>query len=158
MAMLELRIDPSGQLADCSVLQPSASPAADAAVCAAAQNAGPYPYPPFRAEARVSLAFAYGPGESSAGSSPVPSYAEILRQAITPHVIVPHGLSGVWTTVIQLDIWADGTLRECRISQPSGNADVDAAVMAAVRTPGVISMPPEHAEQKVTLSFTLSAR
>ena len=36
--------------------------------------------------------------------------------------------------------------------------DKYAAVMAAVRTPGVISMPPEHAEQKVTLSFTLSAR
>ena len=39
----------------------------------------------------------------------------------------------------------------------SDNQKLDAAVMAAVRTPGVIPVPPEHAEQRVTLSFTLSA-
>ena len=60
--------------------------------------------------------------------------------------------------MVELDIWADGTMRACRISHPSGNADVDAAVMAAVRTPGVIPLPPEHMEQRVSLSFTLSAR
>ena len=100
---------------------------------------------------------AYGPGDGSASNAPAPSYAEMLRQSIAPHIIMPHGLSGSWTTVVQLDVWADGTMRDCRISRPSGNADVDAAVMAAVRTPGVIPVPPEHAEQRVTLSFTLSA-
>ncbi len=159
MALFELRIDPSGSLAGCATLQPSASPAADAAVCAAAHNAAPYPYPPFGAEARVSLAFAYGPGDAADNNNaPAPSYAETLRQAIVPHIIMPHGLSGSWTAVVQLDIWADGSVRECRITRPSGNADVDNAVMAAVRTPGIIPMPPEHAEQRVTLSFTLSAR
>lgn len=158
MAQLELRIDPSGALTDCTVLRASATPAADAALCVAAHNAAPYPYPPFGAEARVSLAVAYGPGDGSTASAPAPSYAETLRQAIAPHVIVPHGLSGSWTTVVLLDIWADGTIRDCRISSSSGNAEVDNAVMSAVRTPGVISLPPEHTEQRVSLSFTLSAR
>lgn len=158
MAVMELRIDPSGHLTDCSVLQGSATPGADASVCTAAHNAGPYPFPPFGAEARVSVAMAYGPGDGSSDNAPAPSYAEMLRQAIVPHIIMPHGLSGSWTTVVQLDIWADGTVRDCRINRPSGNADVDAAVMAAVRTPGVIPVPPEHSEQRVTLSFTLSAR
>lgn len=154
---MELRIDPSGHVTDCAILQASASPGADASVCTAAHNAAPYPFPPFNAEARVSLAMAYGPGDGSASNAPAPSYAEMLRQSIAPHIIMPHGLSGSWTTVVQLDVWADGTMRDCRISRPSGNADVDAAVMAAVRTPGVIPVPPEHAEQRVTLSFTLSA-
>ncbi len=159
MAVVELRIAPSGSLAGCSVLQSSATPAADASLCAAAHNAAPYPYPPFGAESLVSLAVAYGPGDaSSAGAAPAPSYAEMLRQAIAPHVIMPNGLSGSWTTVVELDIWADGTMRSCRISHPSGNAEVDAAVMAAVRTPGIIPLPPEHMEQRVSLSFTLSAR
>ncbi len=158
MAVLELRIDPSGRLTDCSVLQDSATPAADASICTAAHNAAPYPFPPFGAEARVSLAMAYGSGDGSTAPAPAPSYAEMLRQAIVPHIIMPHGLSGSWTTVVQLDIWADGTVRDCRIYRPSGNADADAAVMAAVRTPGVIPVPPEHSEQRVTLSFTLSAR
>ncbi len=156
-AVMELRIDPSGHVTDCAILQASASPGADASVCTAAHNAAPYPFPPFNAEARVSLAMAYGPGDGSASNAPAPSYAEMLRQSIAPHIIMPHGLSGSWTTVVQLDVWADGTMRDCRISRPSGNADVDAAVMAAVRTPGVIPVPPEHAEQRVTLSFTLSA-
>ena len=158
LVQTELHIDPSGRLTDCTVLRPSATPAADAALCAAAHNAAPYPYPPFGAEASVALAVAYGPGDGSTPAAPVPSYAETLRQAIAPHVIVPHGLSGSWTTVVLLDIWADGTIRDCRISSSSGNAEVDNAVMAAVRTPGVISVPPEHSEQRVSLSFTLSAR
>ncbi|WP_294446045.1 cell envelope integrity protein TolA [uncultured Mailhella sp.] len=160
MALVELKIAPSGSLAGCSVIQPSATPAADASLCAAAHNAAPYPYPPFGAESLVSLAMAYGPGNAGTGNAPAPvqSYAEMLRQAIAPHVIMPNGLSGSWTTVVELDIWADGTMRDCRISHPSGNAEVDAAVMAAVRTPGVIPLPPEHMEQRVSLSFTLSAR
>ncbi len=158
MALVELKIAPSGSLAGCSVLQSSATPAADASLCAAAHNAAPYPYPPFGAESLVSLAVAYGPGDGKSGAAPVQSYAEMLRQSIAPHVIMPNGLSGSWTTVVELDIWADGTMRSCRISHPSGNADVDAAVMAAVRTPGVIPLPPEHMEQRVSLSFTLSAR
>ncbi len=158
-ALIELRIEPSGALADCAVLQPSPSPAADAALCAAAQNAGPYPYTPFGAETRVSLAVVYGSGDPAATqAAPAPTYAETLRQSISPHVVVPHGLSGSWTTVVQLDVWADGTIRDCRITRPSGNAGVDEAVMNAIRTPGVISAPPEHTEQRVTLSFTLSAR
>ena len=160
MALVELKIAPSGSLAGCTVLQPSATPAADASLCAAAHNAAPYPYPPFGAESLVSLAVAYGPGDAGTGNAPAPvqSYAEMLRQAIAPHVIMPNGLYGSWTTVVELDIWADGTMRDCRISHPSGNAEVDAAVMAAVRTPGVIPLPPEHMEQRVSLSFTLSAR
>ncbi len=156
--MMELRIEPSGALADCAILQPSLSPAADAALCAAAHNAAPYPYTPFGAEARVSLAAAYSTGETGTTPAPAPTYAEMLRQSISPHLIVPHGLSGSWTTVVQLDVWADGTVKDCRITSPSGNADVDAAVMNAIRTPGVISAPPEHTEQRVSLSFTLSAR
>ena len=156
--LMELRIEPSGALADCSILQPSLSPTADAALCAAAHNAAPYPYAPFGAEAKVSLAAAYSAGEPGAAEAPAPTYAEMLRQSISPHLIVPHGLSGSWTTVVQLDVWADGTIKDCRITRPSGNAAVDAAVMEAIRTPGVISAPPEHMEQRVSLSFTLSAR
>lgn len=156
--MMELRIEPSGALAACTVLQPSLSPAADAALCAAAHNAAPYPYTPFGAEARVSLAAAYSPEGTSTADAPAPTYAEILRQSISPYLVVPHGLSGTWTTVVQIDVWADGTIKDCRITRPSGNTAVDAAVMNAVRTPGVISAPPEHAEQRVSLSFTLSAR
>lgn len=156
--MMELRIEPSGALADCSILQPSLSPTADAALCAAAHNAAPYPYTPFGAEARVSLAAAYSTGETGTAGAQAPTYAEMLRQSISPHLIVPHGLSGSWTTVVQLDVWADGTIKDCRVTRPSGNAEVDAAVMSAIHTPGVISAPPEHAEQRVSLSFTLSAR
>lgn len=159
-ALAELTIEPSGALSGCNVLQPSLSPAADAALCAAAQNAAPYPYPPFGAQTRVSLAMAYGP-DGAAGqntTAPAPSYADSLRDAVTPHLILPQGLSGSWTTVVELLVQADGSLKSSRISHSSGNAEADAAVMAAVLSPGAFPPPPGHTEQRVSLSFTLSAR
>ena len=159
-ALAELTIEPSGALSSCNVLQPSLSPAADAALCAAAQNAAPYPYPPFGAKAQVSLAMSYGP-DAPAGqntAAPAPSYADSLRDAVTPHLILPQGLSGSWTTVVELLVQADGSLKSSRISHSSGNAEADAAVMAAVLSPGAFPPPPGHTEQRVSLSFTLSAR
>jgi len=161
MALFELKVAPSGALSDCRILRESGSPAADASVCVAARNAAPYPYPPYGVETLVTLAFSYGAAEASAKgplSSATPSYAETLRQNIAPRIILPQGLSGSWTSVLELDIWADGTLRDCRVARPSGNPAVDEAVMAAVRTPGAVTPPPVHSEQRVILSFTLSAR
>ena len=157
-ALAELTIEPSGALSSCNVLQPSLSPAADAALCAAAQNAAPYPYPPFGAKAQVSLAMSYGPDAPAGQAAPAKSYADTLRDAVAPHLILPQGLSGSWTTVVRIDVWADGSVKDCRITAPSGNAQVDAAVMAAVQSPGAITPPPAHMEQSVSLSFTLSAR
>ena len=157
-AVLELTIEPSGALAGCALRQSSVTPAADAALCAAAQNAAPYPYPPFGAQAVVSLAVSYSGGREGAGAERPQNYADTLRRSIAPRIIMPQGLSGSWTTVIRIDVWADGSVKDCRISSPSGNEQVDAAVMAAVQSPGAIVPPPVHMEQSVSLSFTLSAR
>ena len=157
-AVVELTVEPSGSLLSCNVLQPSMSPAADAALCAASQNAAPYPYTPFSAQTKVSLAMSYGPGATAQGGAPMQSYADTLRGAVTPHLILPQGLSGSWTTVVELVVEADGSLKESRISHPSGNAQADAAVMAAVLSPGAFPPPPDHTPQRVSLSFTLSAR
>ncbi|WP_294557012.1 TonB family protein [uncultured Mailhella sp.] len=157
-AVLELTIDPSGSLAGCAIRKNSVTPAADAALCAAAQNAAPYPYAPFGAQAVVSLGVSYTGGKAEGSVERAPSYAEMLRQSIAPRIIMPQGLSGSWTTVVRIDVWADGSVKDCRITAPSGNAQVDAAVMAAVQSPGAITPPPAHMEQSVSLSFTLSAR
>ena len=157
-AVVELTIEPSGALAGCAVRQSSVTPAADAALCSAAQNASPYPYPPFGAQSVVSLAAAYSGGREVAAAERPQNYADMLRQSIAPRIIMPQGLSGSWTTVVRIDVWADGSVKDCRISSPSGNEQVDAAVMAAVQSPGAILPPPVHAEQSVSLSFTLSAR
>ena len=106
----------------------------------------------------VSLAVSYG-GGNAAGSAEAPqNYAEMLRQSISPRIVIPQGLSGTWTTVVRIDVWADGSIKDCRITRSSGNAQADAAVMAAVQSPGAITPPPTHAEQSVSLSFTLSVR
>lgn len=155
-AVAQLSIAPSGALAGCAICQSSGNARLDASVCSAAQNAAPFPYAPFGAEAVVSLAVSCGE-VSQKGAAPQ-NYAEMLRQSISPRIRIPKGLAGTWTTVVRIDVWADGSIKDCRIIQASGNAQADAAVMEAVQSPGAITPPPVHAEQSATLSFTLSAR
>ena len=157
--IIEIDVTPDGAVSDCRVVQESPFPAQDAALCISAAKGAPYPYPPYGAQATVSLAFCWDDVPASTPAADrAPSYAETLRQNITPRIVIPAGLSGSWTTVIQLDIYADGSLQTCRVSRSSGNKAVDDAVLQAVLQPGAITPPPRHEPQRVSLSFTLSVR
>lgn len=157
--LIEVDVAPDGTVSDCRVVQESLSPAQDAALCISAAKGAPYPYPPYGAQATVSLAFCWDDvSASGTAADQAPTYADTLRQNITPRIVIPAGLSGSWTTVIQLDIYADGSLQACRISRSSGNKNVDDAVLQAVLQPGSITPPPRHEPQRVSLSFTLNVR
>ena len=86
-------------------------------------------------------------------------YAEMVRKIIARNWAT-NGLAGQQATpaVITFTILRDGTVRDVRISQTSGNPAIDNSAWRAVLASQLPALPPQYVESTAPAEFTFDLR
>lgn len=82
------------------------------------------------------------------------AYFALLRDRLRAALDKPPGLSDTLVTIVQVRINADGSLTGAKITQPSGSAEFDSAVMAAVAATRMPARPDKKSEV-LTIPFRM---
>src|SRR4051812_12485339 len=83
------------------------------------------------------------------------TYFAFLKENLRKALDKPPGLSDSLVTTVEFFLNADGTLTSAKITKSSGNAEFDAAALAAVAATRMPSPRPDKISDKRSLSFTM---
>jgi TonB family protein len=83
------------------------------------------------------------------------SYYALLKQRLRDAFQSPPGLSDRLTTVIEMRVLADGTLRGASIAKSSGSDEFDRAVLDAIARVGSIGPKPDGRDEDVKFDFNM---
>lgn len=122
--------------------------------CRAVAAAGQFEIPPYGLIAEVSLVLSAGNVRSQVAEVPV-DYPNLVLQRALPHIVLPPRLGREFTVTVGLKVRGDGSIENIGITRPSGNKDVDAAILKAFATPGITPPPPGGQPRDLQLTYTL---
>lgn len=122
--------------------------------CRAVAAAGEFETPPYGLIAEVSLVLSAGNVRAQTAAAPV-DYPNLVLQRALPHIVLPPRLGREFTVTVALKVRGDGSIETIGITRPSGNKDVDAAILKAFATPGVTPPPPGGQPRDLQLTYTL---
>lgn len=122
--------------------------------CRAVAAAGEFEIPPYGLIAEVSLVLSAGNVRTQVAAAPV-DYPNLVLQRVLPHIVLPPRLGREFTVTVALKVRGDGSIETIGITRPSGNKDVDAAILKAFATPGITPPPPGGQPRDLQLTYTL---
>lgn len=159
-----LRLSNNGRLLFCETKKSSGNTALDESPCLAALKPESFGIPPSGTVSEVWLTLATDRqalfSKKATPSEKKLSYAEKVMQAVRPHIELPLNAenSGKYTVDIRLRVLQEkesGRVEQVTVSKSSGKGDIDAAILAAVCTPGILPIPSQKSVE-LRLSFTVN--
>lgn len=168
VVLVALRLSSEGRLLFCETKRGSGNPKLDESPCLAALKPKTFGPPPYGAVTEVYLTLATDRAALLAGArntaadpapAPAPTYAEQVMRAVRPHLAVPPNLGGKFAAEVNVRIVPKdgaGGVEQISVFKASGRGDVDAAILAAICTPGILPLPPEGGAN-LRLSFTVES-